>query len=442
MKSNIFITAAFLILLVSCGNRQSYQTIETSYEDDYVDDWPTGEEGMESFEDDIRFEDETRSYGKDNTHVYKENEPINLQGYNQTIRKDRDKGFLSDDFQGNSTKIHELRDARTGIVVCSAEYPSDWEVISKPTYTLDQKLPTFLIQIQGPNNLKTFNTPIKFHIAYQSEFMAQVMRQSEMANMIRQEVSARQLISEEVVDRMQKSGFTFVGEKQIPEVKKHVRKIVDENGGANTQIELIWTIWENKKGQKAMASITKFSLIQPVVLEHTMKSWFYSTDYVFVDEHAFDDTVANTVKAALSIKYNPEWKRYTDHLMQQRSAKAQREATMAHQSRMAQREASFNAHQQKMKGIWAAQDANHASFMGRNFGAGSDTSQRNFVNMINEQETVYNPLNGKNYQVQAGSMQYWMDSDGKYINNNNLFYTPNGDINLNNREWVKVRGEY
>ncbi|MFK7812179.1 MAG: hypothetical protein AB8B59_06770, partial [Maribacter sp.] len=87
-------------------------------------------------------------------------------------------------------------------------------------------------------------------------------------------------------------------------------------------------------------------------------------------------------------------------------------------------------------------DANHASFMNRTFGPGSDASQRRVVNMINEEETVYNPLNGNNYQVNAQSTQNWMDSDGNLIQNDDLFYTPNGDINLNNREWTKVNNAY
>ena len=62
--------------------------------------------------------------------------------------------------------------------------------------------------------------------------------------------------------------------------------------------------------------------------------------------------------------------------------------------------------------------------------------------MINEEETVYNPLDGKNYQVNAFSTQNWMDSNGNLIQNNDLFYTPNGDINLNNREWTKVNNTY
>ena len=115
------------------------------------------------------------------------------------------------------------------------------------------------------------------------------------------------------------------------------------------------------------------------------------------------------------------------------------EATRQHQIRMQNRQASFNAHQQRMKGISAAQDANFQSFMNRQFGEGSGSSQQSFLNMINEEETVQNPLTGESYQVDAGATQYWMDSDGNYIMNDDLFYTPNGDINLNNREWVQVQ---
>jgi hypothetical protein len=166
--------------------------------------------------------------------------------------------------------------------------------------------------------------------------------------------------------------------------------------------------------------------------------WFYGVSYTFVDQNYFEDTLDKLYEAAIATEQNPQWDQYVAQLSRQRA----QQAALDHQARMQTRQAVFNAHQQKMKGIWAAQDANHASFMNRNFGAGSNVGQQQFVNMINEQETVYNPLTGKNYQVNAGSTEYWMDSEGNYIENNNLFYTPNGDINLNNREWVKVKNAY
>ena len=61
---------------------------------------------------------------------------------------------------------------------------------------------------------------------------------------------------------------------------------------------------------------------------------------------------------------------------------------------------------------------------------------------MQQQQVDAKQMDGKNYQVNAFSSQTWMDSDGNAIQNDDLFYTPNGDINLNNREWVKVQGPY
>ena len=155
---------------------------------------------------------------------------------------------------------------------------------------------------------------------------------------------------------------------------------------------------------------------------------------MFVDEAYFTETISTLENAIINAKENPQWKQYVAQLNHLRAQKAAQQ----HQVNMQNRQAAFNAHQQKMRGIWAAQDANHASFMNRTFGSGSDRSQQNFINMINEEETVFNPLDGKNYQVNAGSTQYWMDSEGNYIKNDDLFYNPNGGIDLGNREWVKV----
>ncbi len=341
---------------------------------------------------------------------------------------------LFQNFQRKALKTHRFIDARTGLVISTAEYPSDWEVISKPSYTLDQKIPVFLVQAQGPNNLKTFNTPIKVHISYDNPQTYQFMAQSSIAQMHRPLASNYQIIQEEVQQRMQTSGFQYLNDLKLNKSETYFKQKIAQNGG-NVHLDLLATVWENQNGQKALVSVGKIAMRQPLSVVDNMTLWLYSVEYVFVDADVFDTTVAQLENAIVSGKETAQWKQYMAQLNQQRM----RESAFRHQQNMANRQAAFNAHQQKMQGIWAAQDANHASFMNRNFGAGSSASQQNFINMINEEETVYNPLNGKNYQVNAFSTQNWMDSDGNLIQNNDLFYTPNGDINLNNREWVKVK---
>ncbi|KJD36908.1 hypothetical protein PW52_00135 [Tamlana sedimentorum] len=340
---------------------------------------------------------------------------------------------------GNGKQTHAFRDARTGIVVNSTEYPKSWQVISKPIYTIDQKLPVFLTEIQGPNNLKSFNTPIKLFLHYPNYHTEQMMRQyGRNSNMIRRIVSSEQIMHSEADSRMINIGFQLVGKKRIPRAEQFIRNMLNKSGMYQTQFEHYATEWTNNKGQKALVSLVKIAMQQPLLNNDSMVMWFYSLDYMFVDESEFEDTINQLLEAGENTKDNPQWQQYTAQLNAARMQKAQQD----HQIHMRNRQAAFNAHQQKMKGIWAAQDANYASFMNRTFGSGSNTAQKQFVNMINEQEIVYNPNTGKNYEVNAGSTEYWMDSDGNYIRNNDLFYNPNGDINLNNREWTKVKPVY
>ncbi|WP_418499239.1 hypothetical protein [Flagellimonas sp.] len=351
---------------------------------------------------------------------------------------------LSGRTQVTSKKVHHLRDARTGLVVNSAEYPSDWKVISKPIYTIDQKLPTFLIQITGPDHLQSFNTPITYHVDYQDPQMAEAMYNTPYEKLVRPLVTPQQIFNEEVKARMSNSGFQYVGEREQPEVTQYLRNKLASKSKMNSSLSMYNTEWKNPSGQKAMASVSIISMQQPTI-SGNMMVWFYTVNYTFVDETAYEMTLERMKEATFSYAKNPQWEHYVAQLAQQRAQENQRRMEMAsaqHQNRMQARWSAFNAHQEKMKGIWAAQDANHASFMNRNFGAGSDTGQRQFINMINEEETVHNPITGNNYQVNAGSTEYWMDSEGNYIQNDDLFYTPNGDINLNNREWVKVKKAY
>lgn len=347
--------------------------------------------------------------------------------------------------QNTGTKTtHQLRDARTGLIVSSATYPSAWQVISKPSYTIDQKLPSFLIQITGPDNLQSFNTPVTYHVHYQDPQMAQWMYNTPYGKLSRPLASPQRIFNEEVRPRMEKSGYQYLGEREQPDVTRYLQNKMASKFSMNTSLSIFNTEWKNESGQKALAGITLVSMQQPAI-SGAMMVWYYSVTYTFVNEEVYEQTLERMKEATFSFQENPEWEQYVSQLRQQRAFENQQRLQLAaaqHQNRMQANQAAFNAHQEKMKGIWAAQDANHASFMNRNFGPGSDTGQRQFLNMINEEETVYNPLTGSNYQVNAGSMEYWMDSDGNYIRNDDAFYTPNGDINLNNREWVKVERAY
>ena len=429
MKRVSIFMLPMLIIFLACGNRQKerhYNQEENRYAD-YDEDYRNNEP-------------------RDPMHEYLNVNYDNEYELKESSKRSKTKRFFSNNLRQKGLKIHELKDARTGLIVRTTVYPADWQVISKPYYTIDQKIPMFLTQVQGPNHLKSFNTPINFHIQYNNPQIVQYLPQGKIRNMVRAEANVRQIFRKEIEQRMINSGFTFQRERKMPRLETFFEQEKQKQGIGNGRLDLYVTQWTNNKGQSALASITKISVPQPSPVPGAGSTmWMYSIEYLFVDDEALEKTIDQFVESAINTKENPEWERYMAQLTQQRQREATerlRIANMQHQQNMASRQAAFDAHQKRMRELSAAQDASHAAFMNRNFGSGSNIGQKQFLNMINEEETVYNPLTGKNYQVDAGSTEYWMDSNGNYIQNNDLFYTPNGDINLNNRDWAKVGSAY
>ncbi|MEE9493745.1 MAG: hypothetical protein V3W04_10260 [Gammaproteobacteria bacterium] len=68
----------------------------------------------------------------------------------------------------------------------------------------------------------------------------------------------------------------------------------------------------------------------------------------------------------------------------------------------------------------------------------SDRGQQQFRNTTSGEETLTNPYDGQQYQVESGADQYWMNRSGENIQSNDAFYDPNMDQTINNQEWQKV----
>lgn len=349
-------------------------------------------------------------------------------------------------FFGDKSKTHAFKDAKTGMAVFSIDYPSSWEVISKPTYTSDNDFPYFQYRIQGPNGLKAFNGPSNNYVSYSNPQMEQLSRMNGTQNM-RPLIPMQQLIQQDIEPRMRDQGFAYIESRQLPALERFFKQKVAENALAPAQSEFNATVWGNAQGQKSLVLVSRINYRQQMPQYGTYDVWLYTVDQVISDDQVFEDIVDETVKAQLNIRENPQWKNYSNQIIARRTQVAQQQSAIAHQNRMAQQQASSNAHQERMRALNAAQDANHTSFMNRTFGSGSTTSsysgggQQDFLNMINEEETVNNPGDGQNFQIESGAKETWMNSDGNYIKSDDLFYDPNADRNLNQGEWSKVWGD-
>jgi len=375
---------------------------------------------------------------------------LNACGFGNQPQSDEGSTSSPISFFGNSKKEYSFKDPKSGLLVSIAEYPSDWEVLSKAEYKNDPNIPAFRYQIKDNDGMQAFNTPLKLNYAGSDRQYEQMMRNMGVKN-VRSLMAPQQLVQYEIAPKLQGKGFSFDSARAFPELEQKSRKEAQKNMATPIELSITGTIWQNTNGQKALVILNYAKMSQASANGQSIIAWMYSTDVLISNEDEFDTNVADFIETNLETKPTPEWDNYMANLTAKRQEETRRQtqasnarmqqSAIAHQNRMAQKQASFNAHQQKMQGIWDAQDASHASFMNRNFGSGSSSGQQSFVNMIHGEETVTHP-NGNNYQIESGAKQTWMDNDGNYINSNDLFFNPNADNSLNNREWTNVWEDY
>lgn len=105
-----------------------------------------------------------------------------------------------------------------------------------------------------------------------------------------------------------------------------------------------------------------------------------------------------------------------DQLLSQIIDRRTEQMTAQHNQRMASQQQAFDAHQQKMKGIYAANDAANAQWMsqfrqgwstnGSSSGSNGYTQHESFIDGIRETTTFNDPYSGYNVQ-QDGNYDYW-----------------------------------
>ena len=357
--------------------------------------------------------------------------------------------------QINTLQTHAFVDIKTGLTVVEKKFPSEWNVISKPNYDLDTYLPTFQYKIQSDNGLIGFNTNLRQFTSYDDANYAQMMKSYGLKN-IKPFVDATTIINQELVPAMQKIGFTKQKTYSEEKIRDFFFKKLSERGFENNStIAVLVSEWTNNTGKKAMTILVQFVLNSTDTNNPSYAVWNYGTDFLFAPEKVFEQEKTAFIATAINYKENPKWEEYRTFTMRERQIEADRQLKMQNdranqqyayfQQRMQDQKAQFESHQNMMKERYAANDANHERFINNIRGGSSyvesnsaDDNQRQFINMIREEQVVLNN-EGKKYLVEAHSDRYWMNSNGEYIKTDDSFFNPNGDLNLNNQTWELVK---
>lgn len=154
---------------------------------------------------------------------------------------------------------------------------------------------------------------------------------------------------------------------------------------------------------------------------------------------SFDNAVRMSLQVAHTYRANPQ---FEQRIMQVSAAamqrsNAQHEQMMAqsraqHQQRMADNQARFNSHQQMMKGIYDANDQQHARFMdnfsnsGTSAWSGSDyTGHDAYIDGIHERSSFQDPYSGQQVS-QDGQYDNWYNNGlGDYYGTDDPSFDPN-----------------
>lgn len=335
-----------------------------------------------------------------------------------------------------SSQKHYFVDGKTGLVVFEKKYPSDWDILSQPTYNLDSDFPTFLYLMQNKNGMKAYNSPIYQYVAFQNPQYAEVMRGYGVTNE-RSLISPMAFIENEIKPIMERQGFKFKSQREFPEVIAYIQEQKKILGVQNVDFIAFSTEWINDRNIKALVTFNQMVLNYDPALTggEAMKIWSYQMGYFFAPANTYETDLKVALNADLNRIESKNWQKYQSQVNNYR----QQQRNIEHQNRMRNQQVQFDQHQRSMNERYAANDANHARFIDNlrgtstTSGYSSDPSHNNFIDMIREEQNV--SLNGKTFKVNAGADNYWMNSDGKYIPSNDQFYNPNRDPVYDSQQW-------
>lgn len=169
-------------------------------------------------------------------------------------------------------------------------------------------------------------------------------------------------------------------------------------------------------GQQAGQSVRGMLFVIHTPWPRLGNAGFLEIELVAAPADRFEQALAAYRSVLSSRQHNPDYiarKNQFNHQMSQRSA-------ARHRQNMQNMRANFNAHQARMRDIYAASDARHESFMNQlrstpTSPVGSDYSGHNaFIDQIHERSTFNDPYSNQEVH-QDGQYDYWYtDGLGHY----------------------------
>ncbi len=284
--------------------------------------------------------------------------------------------------------------------------------------------------IIGPDGIRVYYRTGGFY-AFSQDLQTQQMYEMSGQPM-RAPLTAKQIVEQELVPTLRNEGIHFVKQYPLPQIahrsKVYSNKLYKSMPSQNS-FDAVGSEWTDKNGTSLL-----------VIVDQSVNSgqgsifWSYELKALEAPEKQFDTAKNAFIYGIVNTQDNPQQIQAYNVSEQQKS----KQSWSQHNARMQQNQQNFDRQQQIHR---STSDAINNSIMGtyRSQQEASNRGQQQFRNYLNDENTVTNPYDGQQYQVESGADQYWMNRDGESIQSNDAFYNPNMDNGVNNQEWQKVR---
>lgn len=329
--------------------------------------------------------------------------------------------FASNGNGNDRVVVHTVNDPKTGQPAYQIPLPSTWKV------NASQGL------ITGPNGLEIRQYQGVTYTYTNDPYMQQAYAAA--GNRMMAPIRAQGVLQQDLQARAGQMGLTFEKAYALPNLAQKDKEYSDQlvsYGNPQKYFEVLGTEWRHRDGQKVLILIHYFEQASM-----GLTVWGYHLKAMGVDPADFESCKSSYLYALENIRHN----RASIDAYNQREGMALRQRDGAFQERMRSNQESFDATQRSYR---ESQEAINNAQMGiyRSQSESFDRGNQQIMNGIRKENTMYNPTNGENYQVEGYYDNYWMNSDGEYIGTDDQFYDPNMDPNLNNIEWQQGQDPY
>ena len=317
--------------------------------------------------------------------------------------------------ENNGIKYFESFDKSMGMVDSYIPFPASWK---------ESKQEGFLYE--GPNNVRVSAAFTSLFQFTNNQELLWTWQQQGIQNV--PPMPLEQIIETYFMPVAEQTGRTLTKTYPLPELANTMGLFYGQlfvSVPIQREVNSYALEWKDDKGISYITTLT-------VNISYSLNSstWFFTGQYLEAPNAYFEEAKKAFLYGLIHTEANSEWVL----AINQRDAKRAGQAYQAHLGRMAIINARTNTSRSVGDVYSEILDINHAGFLKRS--DMNDAGHENSINTIGERVVISNSNTGENYNVQAGSKYYWVNSEGKYFGTDNSLYDPRTDNRINNTEWV------